>query len=120
MVLNALLDAWGVKGNKSFKYLPETPNAVKQAIAKGIAFLAANLNAKKRKLNNAFFSGSLKILMKDYPSIFPANKILDKDNTPINAQSATFNDLNKVNEDSVKGFIEDEQYQRTYGFIQEC
>jgi len=31
------------------------------------------------KLGNAFFSGSLKILFKDYPAIFPANKILDKD-----------------------------------------
>jgi hypothetical protein len=56
-------------------------------------------------MNNAFFSGSLKILMKDYPVLFPANKIMDKDNKPINAQTSSFNDLNKVGEECMKGYI---------------
>ncbi len=87
---------------------------MKEAIAKGVNFLTFNLKANKRKLNNAFFSGSLKILMKDYPLIFPANKILDKNNTPIDAQKAAFNDLAIVNEYCVKGYIEDSEYQRKY------
>lgn len=29
VVVNVLLDAWGLKGNKSFKYLPNTPKEVK-------------------------------------------------------------------------------------------
>ena len=120
MALNALLDTWGLKGNKSFKYLPDTPAEVKDAVSKGISFLTFNLNAKKRNLNNAFFSGSVKILMKNYPPIYPANKILDKNSTPINAQTATLNDLNNVKEDCMKGFIEDEEYQRNYRIIQGC
>lgn len=114
MALNALLDTWGVKNSKYFKYIQGTPTAVKEAIAKGVNFLTFNLKANKRKLNNAFFSGSLKILMKDYPLIFPANKILDKNNTPIDAQKAAFNDLAIVNEYCVKGYIEDSEYQRKY------
>lgn len=35
MALNALLDTWGVKGNKSFKYLPYTPAEVKDTVSKG-------------------------------------------------------------------------------------
>lgn len=108
MALNALLDAWGLKTGKSFTYLAETPAAVKEAISKGVTYLSANIKAKRVKLNNAFFSGSLKILMKDYPTIFPANKILDKNNTPIDAQKATFNDMGLIAEDCVKGYIEDE------------
>jgi hypothetical protein len=106
-----LLDTWGVKSNKSFKLLENTPQAVKEAITKGSAFLLAKIKSKNSKLNNAFFSGSLKILFKDYPTIFPANKITDKDNNPIDAQKSTFNDLSKVTEDCMKGFIEDAEYQ---------
>lgn len=61
------------------------------------------------KLGNAFFSGSLKILFKDYPVLFPANKILDKDNKPINAQNTTIKDLSTLNltQDCMKGYVED-------------
>lgn len=69
---------------------------MKDAIAKGVNFLTFNLKAKKRKLNNAFFSGSLKILWKNFPLFFPANVIMDRNNTPIDAQKAAFNDLRNV------------------------
>lgn len=58
--------------------------------------------------------------MKNLPPIYPANKILDKNNTPVNAQTATFNDLSNVKEDCVKGFIEDEEYQRNHVITQAC
>lgn len=105
LVLNALLDTWGIKSDKSFKYLDQTPQAVKDAITKGANFLLTKIKSKKTKLNNAFFSGSLKILFKDYPSIFPANKVLDKNKKPVNPQNSTFNDLDKVDEDCMKGFV---------------
>lgn len=111
LVLNALLDTWGIKSNKSFKFLDETPQAVKEAITKGSNYLLSKIKSKKSKLNNAFFSGSLKILFKDYPYIFPANKVLDKNKVPVNPQNSTFDDLNKVDEYCMKGFVEDEEYQ---------
>lgn len=61
MVLNALLDTWGTKGQKSFIYIDGTPDKIKDIIAKGIKFLCANLKAKNDKLSNAYFSGSIKI-----------------------------------------------------------
>ena len=61
MVLNALLDTWGVKGNKSFKYIDGAPDKIKDVIEKGIRFLRANKKAKAGRLSNAFFSGSMKI-----------------------------------------------------------
>ena len=91
--------------------MAETPQAVKDAVAKGANYLLTKIKSKKSKLNNAFFSGSLKILFKDYPSIFPANKVLDKSKKPINPQNSTFDDLDKVDEDCMKGFVEDEEYQ---------
>lgn len=69
---------------------------MKDAITKGAKLLLTKIKSKKTKLNNAFFSGSLKILFKDYPSIFPANKVLDKNKNPVNPQNSTFNDLDKV------------------------
>ena len=59
-------------------------------------------------MNNVFFSGSVKILFKDYPTIFPANKILDKKGKPMNAQTSTFEDMIFIDDDSVKGYIEEE------------
>ena len=61
MVLNSLLDTWGVKGNKSFKYIDDTPDKIKDIIEKGIRFLCASVKAKAGRLSNAFFSGSMKI-----------------------------------------------------------
>lgn len=62
VVINALLDAWGVKGDKSFKYLPNTPVDVKDAVSKGISYLRANFKtAGAFKMGNAFFSTDLKI-----------------------------------------------------------
>lgn len=68
-------------------------------------------------LNNAFFSGSLKILMKDYPASYPANRIFDINHTAIDAQKSTFNDLNKLSEEYMKGYIEDEEYQSKFLLI---
>ena len=58
-------------------------------------------------MNNAFFSGSLKIVLKDYPAIFPANKILDKKGKAINAQTSTLDDTIDISDDCMKGYIED-------------
>lgn len=76
--------------------MEETPLNVKETITKAANYLVSKVTSKKSKLNNAFFSGSLKIVAKDYPPIFPANKILDKNNKPLDAQTATFNDLSKI------------------------
>ena len=111
LVLNTLLDTWGIKSSKSFKFLDETPQTVKDAITKGSNYLLSKIKSKKTKLNNAFFSGSLKIVLKDLPDFFPANKVLDKNKKPIDPQTASFNDMDKVVEDCMKGFVEDEQYQ---------
>lgn len=105
LVLNALLDTWGIKSNKSFEYLDSTPQAVKDIITKGSNYLLSKVKSKKSKLNNAFFSGSLKIVLKDFPDFFPANKVLDKNKAPINPQTASFNDMNKVLEDCMKGYV---------------
>lgn len=69
------------------------------------------------RLNNAFFSGSLKILMKDYPASYPANHIYDKNHTSLDAQTLTFNDVNRINQEYMKGYIDDEEYQSTNEFM---
>jgi hypothetical protein len=107
MAVNSLLDTWGIKGQKSFKFIDSTPDTVKKAIEGGITFIRNRLKSNIGHLNNAFFSGSLKILMKDYPVSYPANFIFDRNHTAVNAQTSTFNDLNNVTEFYMKGFIND-------------
>ncbi len=81
---------------------------VKETLTKAANYLVSKVTSKKSKLNNAFFSGSVKIIYKNLPTFYPANRIFDKNNKPVNAQTAKFNDIDNLGEDSMKGFIEDE------------
>jgi hypothetical protein len=47
-------------------------------------------------MGNAFFSGDLKIISKQFPPFFPANKLLDVNSRPINGQTATLGDIGKI------------------------
>lgn len=54
------------------------------------------LKAKNTDFGNAFFSGSLKVLTKDFPYTYPATKMLYKNHTIVNPQTATAYDLSEV------------------------
>jgi hypothetical protein len=91
--LNALIDTWSFwsPDSQSLQFLPNVPANVSSVIARASGYLATATQAGKLRLDNSFFSGSVKGDT-SLPFSYPANLIRFVNGTIIPPLNATTHD----------------------------